>query len=1025
MVTPVRESTRALWRVELFGPLRARGCGETIDRYPTQMTAGLLAFLAFYPDRRHAREEIIDILWPEADLPSGRDRLSQALVWIRHHLEPTGVPRGTVLRTDKLSVALSPAAITTDVAEFVTAVQRSRNAEATTDKIQALIRAAALYRGELLSGLHSDWILTERRRLLDAYLIDLRQLIALLEQERDYDRALDYARRAVAADPLQEEAHCDLMRVLATAGKTAAAFRQFGELKRLLARDLDAEPSTAAIELVDRIRADSQRAIPMPSSPQPPALPTPLTRFFGREAEIDRLLRLAQSDGVRLIALLGVGGTGKTRLALEAAARFAAGFAGFVAFVPLADLADPQMVPAAIAGSLRLPRSVEEPPIEQIVRALSAGPCLLVLDNLEHLLTGAAPLARELLQRVPGLTLVVTTRQRLSVEGEHVLSVPPLSVPHLPSTPEELLASESVQLFVDRARSVSPDLALTPVNAAAIARLCERLDGIPLAIELCAAWASMLTPTQMLEKLDRRFDLLVSRRVDIPPRHRTLRAALESSFVQLPPDLQRLYARLSVFRGGWTLESAAAVCCEGAERDQLSVLVGLTELRERSLLLAEEVGAGEHAEMRYRMLETLREFTGEQLAPEDLETLRHAHAGYYLALAERADVEIAGPEQKNWLARLDMEQENLRTALTWCLETQDVVTGLRLGGALGGYWTIRGFLQEGIDWMRRLLDAAAPPHAGALSLDPGTKAKALNTFGHLAWSRSDYATARSAHEEALVLRRQSGDRRGEAESLYHLAITAYRLEDYPGARELLDQSLAVAGEQGDRAGIARVLLNLGNLAYEQARYDEARDLLYQSLTIEQELGNNQRVANALNNVALVATAEKDYRLAEALFRDALSMMEELTDYYGTAIALANLGDVVRLQGDHERAWALLSEGAQLAHRIGNKHILGYCFLRLGLLAFTLKWFGLCVHMLTTAMSVQRVVGGTFSVADAAQCEQAIRSARLQMGETAFVEALADAESGSPEHAVALALASWKRDDSTPVQKKPSDRSHLH
>ena len=825
---------KPLWRMKLLGGLCAQHGTHTVERFPTQKTAGLLAILAFSPGRRFPRERLVDALWPEADPAAGRDRLSQALVWLRRRLEPDDALRGSVLVADRLSVGLALDAVTTDIAQFESALAVAKTRDDSTGRA-ALEEAVSFYAGDLLPDVSSEWVPAERQRLLNAYLLALDRLSHIHEEAGDPRGALDYARRALLADPLHEEAHRDLIRLLAATGQTTAALRQFQEFKGLLARELDSEPSAETLALAEQIRRGVLPQQAPSLVPHPPTLPTPLTKFFGRENEIALIKRMVQQDGARLVTLLGTGGAGKTRLGLAVAAALRDRYGGPVAFVPLADLREAKMIPAAIAQALHLHTAVSAISWEHVSEALRERPSLLILDNMEHLLPDAAPLVQTLLEQTPLLTALVTSRQRLGVDGEWEMPVLSLPLPEPAALLEQIGASPSVQLFVDRARAVRPDFALTPANADVIRQVCVRLEGIPLAIELCAAWAQTLTPAQMMTQLARRFELLVSRRADIIPRHRTLRAAVEYSYLMLPPDLKRLFVHLSIFRGGWSLEAAESVCADPAASERLPVIAGLKELRERSLIVAEESGeSGAAAQMRYRILDTLREFAAGQMTYADRAERRQRHLSYFLEWAEAG---AAGSEQgqwlEQWLARMAHDQENLRAALEWSLEDKDTGRGLRLGIALSRYWSVRGPLSEGYDWMRRLLDRPEP----APDLSTRVRADAWSALGQLAWSQGDYAAAQETHEKALALRRESEDAGDEvAASLYHLGITAYRRDDYAAARDYLEESLALSRARNDRAGIARVLLNLGNIGYEQQNYAQAEEFFQQSLALEQELG---------------------------------------------------------------------------------------------------------------------------------------------------------------------------------------------
>jgi predicted ATPase/DNA-binding SARP family transcriptional activator len=485
-------------------------------------------------------------------------------------------------------------------------------------------------------------------------------------------------------------------------------------------------------------------------------LPLTFTRFFGREREIAELTEMLRSGGVRLVTITGPGGTGKTRLALQVAERLSGNFHGAVWFVGLADISDPQLIAGTILDSLRVPRSPQREPIDQVVEALGRQPSLLVLDNMEHLLGEAgvtglvedgASLVQTLLRRVPSLTLLITSRQLLGLSAEREYILSPLPTPHGDNGgPEQLSAYDSVRLFIDRAQQAKTDFQISNGNAPAVAELCDRLEGIPLAIELAAARAQVLTPAQMLAQLssgaepNRRFDLLASRRRDLSERQRTLKGAVEWSYRLLSPELQRFFCRLSVFRGGWSVEAAEAVCEEPLALDYLA------QLRECSLVLAHEAGE----QIRFSMLETLREFGRERLvaAAEEMSASKR-HRDYFLALAEAADRQLIGPEEKRGLERLDANQDNLRAALSWSLtDPAGAEPGLRLAATLRRFWWIRGNMREGQQWLRAMLEREG---ASARTLE---RAAALTVLGALLQLCAEWEAARPYLEEGLAIRQE-------------------------------------------------------------------------------------------------------------------------------------------------------------------------------------------------------------------------------------------------------------------------------
>jgi predicted ATPase/Tfp pilus assembly protein PilF len=684
-------------------------------------------------------------------------------------------------------------------------------------------------------------------------------------------------------------------------------------------------------------------------------LPLQLTRFFGREEELACLGEMLtpapmvdvqwlmvndrrevpsstinhQSSTIgpaRLVTLMGSGGSGKTRLALEVAARLVERFHGAVWFVPLADRVDARSIADAVLDTLRLPRSPHVEPLEQLVEALTRQPSLLLLDNFEQLVGEGAAIVRTMLERVATLQCLVTSRQALGLAGEREFVVAPLPTPGGAHIPEQLTLCESVQLFVDRAQAVRPDFQVTNANANAVAELCNRLEGIPLALELAAARSQVLTPAQILTHLEHRLDLLVSRRRDTAARQRSLRATIDWSYRLLPSELQQFFARLSVFRGGWTLEAAEEVCAEPLSLDYLA------QLRECSLVEVEEARraggpdrpcrAAEGAEMRFRMLETLREYAAEQRTPEDRAALERRHLEHYLALAEEAEPGLAGPEEAGthvvggWLERLAAEYENVRAALRWGAEREPVLA-LRLAGALGQFWEVRGLWAEG----RAALDQVSER---AETAPPEFQIKASHWAGTLAWRQGEYEPARELLQRSLDLARAAGDPHGIVKALLGLGNVASDQGDDTLARALYAESLAVGRETGDSdeeapgAGIAAALNGLGCIALDyRGDYPAARALFEESLAIRRQIGDRWAIAGSLNNLGLVALHQGDYPAAQAFHEEGLRLRREIGDRRGMALSLNNLGCIASNQGDHATARALYEQSLAIGREIGD------------------------------------------------------------------------------------------------------------
>lgn len=1000
-----------LWRLSLFGDLKVSRGDRSVQQFQTQKTKALLGFLALNLDRRHGREELVDLLWPDADMDSGRHRLSQALTWLRSQLEDRDHDSPVVL-ADRQTVGLNPESVTTDVVEFRKLLAEADMAPDAEKRMSLLSEAVDLYRGDLLANQYDDWALLERQRLLSHCLDALRRLSAHYEARQEWDAAISWMRRAVLADPLDEELHSELIRILALSGQTAAALRQFREMEQLLAAELESRPSDTTLALVQRIRHGHNQADHSDSRFSarlvPPPLPKFPTQFFGRTNELKEAHELATPGSARVITITGTGGAGKTRLAFEVASLLHDEYGGAVWFVSLAEVTDSRLLAVAIVEAMRLPYAGTSP-WDAVIEALTPNPSLMVLDNVEQLVVPVRDLLRMLTHRVPTLTIVITSRQRIGIDGEYEVALAPLPVPgamgdlstaragdiaisRLSGPVEsqqrttELMQCPSVQLFVNRAQAVHPSFRVTPRNARDVATLCDRLEGLPLAIELCAAWASMLTPQQMLSRLSRRFDLLVSRRADIASRHRTLRAAIEYSFVQLSPVLQRFFLDLSVFSGGWNLEAAEAILGEVKE---VSALAALIELRERSLIQTVE----SNKEMRFRMLEMLREFAMEQLPASASMALQRSRTEYYLQLAEACEPHLSGPDQASWLAKLEEEHDNLRASLSWALEHEECEIGLRLSGALAQFWDVRGFLGEGQDWLERLLQLPGRP-------SPEVRAKALTMRGYLARNQGDSAAVNDAMREAVQLWRSVGDPRGLAGCLQVLATLAYSREDCDTAEALLGEALEIARSLGDVPLVARALLNLGNIALEQGEYAAAWESYSESLALYRSAGISNRVASALNNMGLVARYQGDYQAAGRLFEEALATSRELADRPTAAETLLNLGTIARLERESADAAALLTEAAMLAGDVGEKRLLAWCAKETGHLACADGDYVFGVRMLSAAQSQQAAMRISFKPTGPQEIADDLERARAVLGNTGFAAAWAAGHglSGAQIHA---------------------------
>jgi predicted ATPase/class 3 adenylate cyclase len=642
-----------------------------------------------------------------------------------------------------------------------------------------------------------------------------------------------------------------------------------------------------------------------------PLQPTPL---IGREKEVAEVCDLLGAEATRLLTLTGPGGIGKTRLALQAAADLLDEFPDGTYFVQLATLTEAELFISAVAETLGVREIGEQPLDESLKDYLHERRLLLLLDNFEQVL-GAAPTVTELLTAAPGLKVLATSRAPLGLYGEHELPVPPLTLPDLKLQPplERLTQYEAVGLFVERARAVKPDFKVTNESAPAVAEICVRLDGLPLAIELAAARIKMLPPKAMLQRLSSRLKLLTGGARDLPERQRTLRATIEWSFALLNEGEQVLFGRLAVFSGGRTLEAIEAIC--DAEGDlPMEVFDGVSSLLDKSLLRQEE---GPNGEPRFVMLETVHEFAREKLKESaEAEEINRAHAQYFLTLAEEANPELKGANQLEWLERLEAEHDNMRAALTWALKRKEVEVALRLGGALWWFWSMRGYHSEGRRWLEE-----------ALAMDgrvsPEVRAMALAGVGELAFDQGDLDRAKEACQEGLeLLEHEEGREAREAKLnlLVWLGFVAWVREEYERAKQLFEEGLALSRERSDTWWLATFLLYVAIVPHYLGDYERATELTEESMDLFREQGDKHSLAYCLNNLAMMVYSQGDLGRAAQLTEEAVALFRELGARGDVALGLYNLGWIALLQDDLGRAADIYKESLTLAWDTGMNHI---------------------------------------------------------------------------------------------------------
>jgi predicted ATPase/DNA-binding SARP family transcriptional activator len=897
------------------------------------------------------REWLLGLLWPES---LGSQPLRNCLTELRRALgEEAYRLRSPTPYT--LSLDLTGACV--DLLTFDTALRRGDPC--------ALEEAVALYRGPLLEGCGEEWVFPERQAREQAYLGARERLAAMALERGELAAAERHLRLAAATDPLQESTQRALMQVLAASGNYAAALLCYRELRQRLHRELNAEPDPETQTLFQQLRSEARRlaakgpavsrvtglassgrvagfgtpASDAASGKPPFHLPLPRSPLLGREREVAAIQQLLRRAEVGLVTLTGTAGTGKTRLALQVAADLRDEFSDGIFWVDLAPVRDPDLVTSAVAQVLGVRETGGVPLTQGLKENLRGKECLLLLDNFEQVVD-AAPLLSELSAATPRLKLLVTSRVVLRLRDEHEYPVSPLALPDLERLPPvtDLLKYAAVELFVQRAQAARPEFALTPENGAAVAQICCRLDGLPLAIELAAARIRLFSAPALLSRLGDRLGLLTAGARDLPARQQTLRAAIDWSYELLLEGERVLLRRLSVFAGGWTLAAAEAVCSgvqvfrrSGVQEAPISgpeylntrkpehlhpgdVLDLLTALVDQSLVVTEEQGEA----VRYRLLETIREYGQEKLGgAEEAVAARDRHEGFFLQLAEAARA-AAGQEQgAEAFERLEPEHDNLRAALAWSggHERSGGAAGmLRLAGALGEFWFERGYWEEGRAWLERSL-------AGTPAAEPTVeRARTLAAVGRIAGYQTDRLTALGRLEESVALYRALGDTRGLIQALTGLSEVQRVLPHYlvagRAARLVQDEAVALARNLGDPRLLSMALTELAAAisAFERER-ETARRLLEESLALARQTGDRGLMAPSLESLGRICLVQGDWTRARELLEESVEQARAAKNKNRLLWALEALAEVLSQQGDHERAKSLWEELLLLAREL--------------------------------------------------------------------------------------------------------------
>ncbi len=861
--------------VHFFGSFAIQHNGKPVV-LSSRAAQSLFAYLILTAGTQHRREKLAGLFWPDVSEAKARTYLRQQLWRIRKALPAN--TESDYLLADDITICFNASS------EYWLDVEGLRELEEDAPVVE-IMKALSMYQGELLPGFYEDWVTQVREHLHVVFEARMEQMLDMLAAEKRWQDLLEWAERWIQRSGVPETAYRQMITAYNALGDRARAASTYERCVKAL-RELDLEPSEETRSLVLRQRSHWH-------------VPIPLTSFIGRERELIEITSLmAQS---RLVTLTGTGGAGKTRLAIQVVAEILPRFPDGVWFLDLAPLNHAKLVPGTLAGLLGLRESVEIPIAHMLVNYFRTRRALVIFDNCEHLIESCAELVNLLLTSCEDLVILATSREALRVSGEIPYRVPSLEVPSLEagSTIEQIVGSEAVKLFLERAAVASPRLEKDPKLVYTVAQICQRLDGIPLAIELASARLQILTPEQILKRLDDRFNLLMGGLRSSMPRHRTLRATIEWSYDLLSEKERILFCRLAVFSGGWTLD-AAEYTCSGNEVEPGEVLDLLDRLIDKSLVIPESSTLSNPTapSLRYRSLETIRQFADEKLDEEtDADEWRFRHLDYFVIKAEELEPFLTGANQSSTMDYLEIELDNIRHALEWSISNRKGEMALRLFGALGWFWIVHCHFQEGIQWFRRALEMQD-------EVSKSVQAKAFGYAGSLMWLHNSISEARTYLEKSIDLYRELDDGKELSNRLLALGLAELSDGNLAEARSLFDETLTIGRAVGHGSSVTRALFNLADVSSREGDAVTAARFLEESLALSRQLADGHLTSMVLLNFGGFAVDQKDFPKARECFEEALTISLDLKNNRVTALSLLGIADILC-------AYSSFSESANL------------------------------------------------------------------------------------------------------------------
>ncbi len=933
--------------IQLLGDFRLTYDDAPITTINTARLQALLAYLVLHRDAQLLRQHLAFLFWPDSPEDQARTNLRKLYYLLRNALPEAD----RFLSADAKSLRWRPdAPFTLDVADFENGVAQAESAD-------ALQAALALYQGDLLPSCYDDWIVPVRERLRQTCIAALERLTQLFERRRDCRTAIRCAQLLLQYDPLNEASYRCLIRLHIINGDRAEAMRVYRTCVEVLRRELDAEPSPATREVYERALHTGAFDARLPAQPTP---------FIGRELELAEIARRLTDPVCRLLTLVGLGGIGKSRLALQAALEQADTFADGVYFVPLAPISSANLIVPAIAEALRFSFFGQTEPKLQLYDYLREKHALLVIDNFEHVIDGTGLLVG-ILSNAPRLKIMLTSRERVNVREEQLLEVSGLDFPRsLGALARPVESFSAVQLFEQTAQRVNWTFALTPDQEPAVARVCQLVEGMPLAVELAAAWTRVISCAEIVQEIERGLDILAISLPGLPKRHRSLRVLFDYSWQLLTAEERRVFSDLAVFRGGF--ERTAGEQVANTSFRTLAALVDASCLR--------RTPAG-----RYEIHELLRQYGEEKLSAAAALSVNDRHCAYYADFVQQRERQLKGSDQRRALDEIAAEIDNVRAGWRWAVQHDRASEIDRFMPGLTMFYEIRSFFQEGV----QVFEQAAQASAAVNAISPNMSHKRIGQLrarqAKFLALLGEFKPARQLLELSTTALRDYGAPRDLAFALRELAEVMFRLGEYDRAIQLAQESLSLQHNEdaGERYDIALTLNLLGSVERDMGNYAQARQHLEQSCALREAIGDRQGVAKALNNLGILCTIQGDYVEAKRLLEESLILRRGLGDDYGAALALNNLGNIATALEDFVEARRLYQESLAIRHAIGDRFAIALAVNNLGNVAFGQGEYAEAWQLCQESLATRRAIGDRRGVAGSLNSLGSIATAQGDYG----------------------------------------------